>query len=63
MATLTNAIAKQDGTVTNLRIVNRQLDFMEVLIDVDVRDVRHLSSVIAGLRAATGITQVERARA
>jgi GTP pyrophosphokinase len=63
LATLTNAIAKQDGTVTNLRIVNRQLDFMEVLIDVDVRDVRHLSSVIAGLRAATGITQVERARA
>ena len=63
LATLTNAIAKQDGTVTNLRIVNRQLDFMEVLIDVEVRDVRHLSSVIAGLRAATGITQVERAKA
>ncbi len=63
LATLTNSIARQDGTVTNLRIVNRQLDFMEVLIDVEVRDVRHLSSVIAGLRAATGITQVERARA
>ncbi len=63
LATLTNAIAKQDGTVTNLRIVHRQLDFMEVLIDVEVRDVRHLSSVIAGLRGATGITQVERARA
>lgn len=63
LATLTNAIAKQDGTVNNLRIVNRQLDFMEVLIDVEVRDIRHLSSVIAGLRAATGITQVERARA
>ena len=63
LATLTNAIAKQDGTVTNLRIVNRQLDFMEVLIDVEVRDVRHLSSVIAGLRAGTGITQVERAKA
>ncbi len=63
LATLTNSIAKQDGTVTNLRIVNRQLDFMEVLIDVEVRDVRHLSSVIAGLRAATGITQVERAKA
>ena len=63
LATLTNAISKQDGTITNLRIVNRQLDFMEVLIDVEVRDVRHLSSVIAGLRGATGITQVERAKA
>ncbi len=63
LATLTNAISKQDGTVSNLRIVNRQLDFVEVLIDVEVRDIRHLSAVIAGLRAAQGITQVERARA
>jgi hypothetical protein len=30
---------------------------------VDVRDLRHLSSVIAGLRAAAGITEVERVRA
>ena len=44
LATLTNAISKQDGTVNNLRIVNRQLDFVEVLIDVEVRDIRHLSA-------------------
>ena len=63
LATLTNTAAKQDGTVVNLKIVNRQLDFMEILVDVEVRDLRHLSSVIAGLRGASGITQVERARA
>ncbi len=63
LATLTNAISKHDGTVTNLRIVNRQLDFMEVLIDVEVRDVRHLGNVIAGLRVVSGTTQVERVRA
>jgi len=63
LAGLTNAIAKQEGTVNNLKIVNRQQDFMEILVDVEVRDLRHLSSVIAGLRAVNGITQVERARA
>jgi GTP pyrophosphokinase len=63
LANLTNAISKQDGSVSNLRIVNRQQDFFEILVDVEVRDVRHLSNVIAGLRAASGITQVERARA
>ena len=63
LASLTNAVAKHEGSVSNLRIVNRQQDFMEVLVDIDVRDVRHLSTVIAGLRAAAGITQVERARA
>ena len=62
LATVTNAIAKQDGSVANLRIVNRQTDFFEILVDVEVRDLAHLSRVIAGLRAAQGVHQVERAR-
>jgi len=63
LATLTNTAAKHDGTVVNLKIVNRQLDFMEILVDVEVRDLRHLSTVIAALRGASGVTQVERAKA
>ena len=62
LASLTNAIAKHDGAVSNLKITNRQQDFFEVLVDVEVRDLRHLGTVIAGLRAASGVTQVERAR-
>ncbi len=62
LANLTNAIAKQEGNIANLKIVNRQQDFMEILVDVDVRDVRHLSNLIAALRATSGVTQVERAR-
>ncbi len=63
LANLTNAIAKHEGAVANLKIINRQQDFIEALVDVDVRDLRHLSTVIAGLRGAAGITQVERAKA
>lgn len=62
LASLTNAVSKYDGTVAQLKITNRQQDFMEVLLDVEVRDLRHLGTVIAGLRAASGVTQVERAR-
>ena len=62
LAALTNAVAKQDGAIANLKVVNRQQDFFEVLLDVEVRDTRHLNNVIAGLRAAGGVTQVERAR-
>ncbi len=62
LASLTNAVAKYEGAVTNLKITNRQQDFFEVVLDVEVRDLRHLSNVIAGLRAANGVTQVERAR-
>ncbi len=63
LANLTNAVARQEGGVTNLKIVNRQQDFIEILVDVEVRDLRHLSMVIAGLRAVSGLTQVERAHA
>jgi len=63
LATLANAVAKQDGAIANLKVVHRQQDFFEALVDVEVRDVRHLSQVIAGLRGAAGIAQVERAKA
>ncbi len=62
IANVTNAIAKQDGDVINLRIVNRQADFFEMVIDVEVRDLRQLINVIASLRAAPGVHQVERAK-
>jgi GTP pyrophosphokinase len=61
LANLTNAIARQDGAVANLKIINRQNDFMETLIDVDVRDTSHLTKVIAGLRGSGGVKAVERA--
>ncbi len=62
LANLTNAVSKQDGAIANLKIVHRQQDFFEVLVDVEVRDVRHLGQVIGGLRGAAGIAQVERAK-
>jgi GTP pyrophosphokinase len=61
LADISNAIAKQDGAIANLKIVNRQQDFMEVLVDVDVRDVAHLSKVVVGLRGLKSIKGVERA--
>jgi GTP pyrophosphokinase len=62
LANLANAIAKQEASVNNLRIINRQQDFFEIMVDVEVRDLRHLMSVIAGLRATPSITEVERSR-
>ena len=62
LAEITNAITKQDGAVASLRVVNRQSDFFEAVVDVEVRDLGHLSRVIAGLRAANAVHQVERAR-
>jgi GTP pyrophosphokinase len=62
LANLANAVAKQEGAIANLKIVHRQQDFFEALVDVEVKDLRHLGQVIAGLRGAPGIAQVERAK-
>ncbi|MBE7730971.1 bifunctional (p)ppGpp synthetase/guanosine-3',5'-bis(diphosphate) 3'-pyrophosphohydrolase [Komagataeibacter sp. FXV3] len=62
LATLTNIAAKHEGVLVNLRIVNRQLEFMEILADIEVRDLRHLTAIMVALRAARGVVQVERAR-
>lgn len=62
LASITNTISKCDAAMVNLKIVHRQLDFTEILLDVEVRDLRHLSSVIAGLRAVSGIMQADRAK-
>ncbi len=62
LADLSNSVAKHEGAVANLRIINRQQDFIEILVDVEVRDLLHLSKVIAGLRGVATIKSVERAR-
>jgi GTP diphosphokinase / guanosine-3',5'-bis(diphosphate) 3'-diphosphatase len=61
LADISNAVAKQDGAIVNMKIVSRQQDFMEVLVDTDVRDVTHLSRIIVGLRGLKAIKGVERA--
>jgi GTP pyrophosphokinase len=62
LGTLSTVIGKNGGNITNLKITNRSLDFWDMMIDVYVRDSRHLSDIIAALRATPEITTVNRAR-
>lgn len=62
LGTLTTVIGKNGGNITNLKFIRRSTDFFEMLIDVDVSDVRHLNSIVAALRATPVISEVDRAR-
>ncbi len=62
LGSLTTAIGKQGGNITNLKITNRSTDFFEIMVDIEVGDVKHLSTIIAALRATPVINSVERAR-
>jgi len=62
LGSLTTVIGKHGGNITNLKITNRSADFFEILVDIEVADVRHLTNIIAALRATPAINSVERAR-
>jgi GTP pyrophosphokinase len=62
LGSLTTVIGKHGGNIINLKITNRSADFFEILVDIEVTDVRHLTNIIAALRATPVINSVERAR-
>lgn len=62
LGSLSTVIGKTQANISNLKITNRSVDFFEMLIDLEVTDVKHLTNVMAALRASPVITSVERAR-
>ncbi|MCB9982733.1 MAG: bifunctional (p)ppGpp synthetase/guanosine-3',5'-bis(diphosphate) 3'-pyrophosphohydrolase [Rhodospirillales bacterium] len=62
LATLSTVIASNGGNITNLKITSRSTDFWQILVDVYVNDTKHLSNIIAALRATPIISSVERAK-
>lgn len=62
LGTLTTVIAKGHGNISNLKITKRSTDFFEMLVDVEVIDLKHLLNIIAALRANPIINYVERSK-
>ena len=62
LGNLSTVIGKNMGNILNLKITNRSSDFFEMMIDIEVKDVKHLTNIIAALRATPAINSVERAR-
>ncbi len=61
LAELSNLIARNNGNIANLNIVNRTVSYFEILVDVEVRDLKHLTDIIAALKASKVISYVARA--
>lgn len=60
LGTLANTIAQDGGNINNLRITDRSTDYFEMVVDVDVKDIKHLNAIMASLRAKDAILSVER---
>jgi GTP pyrophosphokinase/guanosine-3',5'-bis(diphosphate) 3'-pyrophosphohydrolase len=55
-------IGEAGGNIANLRMHHRQQDFFDVDFDIDVNDARHLTHVVAALRANPSVETVDRTK-
>ncbi len=62
LSRLTTVIAHNQANISNLKITDRSPTFYEFLVDIEVKDVDHLTGIIAALRAESAINSVERLR-
>ena len=62
LGTLSTVIGRDGGNISNLKVTNRSADFFELLVDIEVFDVKQLTNIIAALRASSVIHTVERQR-
>ena len=62
LGSLTTVIATHLGNINNLKIINRTPELFEMVLDIEVSDTRHMTDIIAALRATPVVSSVERAR-
>lgn len=60
LAQIATVIAEHDGNIDNISMHRRSPDFTELTIDLEVYDLKHLSAIIAQLRAKAVVAHVER---
>ncbi|MBV9556938.1 MAG: bifunctional (p)ppGpp synthetase/guanosine-3',5'-bis(diphosphate) 3'-pyrophosphohydrolase, partial [Pseudolabrys sp.] len=60
LAAITQVIAEHDGNIDNIRMTRRAPDFTDLLIDLEVYDLKHLTAILAQLRAKPMVAKVDR---
>jgi len=57
---ITQVIGENDGNIDNVKMVRQSSDFHEILIDLEVWNLKHLNSIISQLRARPVVSSVAR---
>ncbi len=62
LADLCRTIAENEGDIINLRLAKRTADFFDMLFDIEVADAKHLTNILAALRAIRSVKEAERVK-
>jgi RelA/SpoT family (p)ppGpp synthetase len=60
LAQIAQVIAEHDGNIDNIRMTRQSPDFTEMTIDLEVYNLKHLTSIISQLRAKKVVANAER---
>ena len=60
LAQIAQVIAENDGNIDNIHMARRAPDFTDVTIDLEVYDLKHLTAILAQLRAKPMVGKAER---
>jgi guanosine-3',5'-bis(diphosphate) 3'-pyrophosphohydrolase len=60
LAQIAQVIAEHDGNIDNIRMTRRAPDFTDVIIDLEVYDLKHLTAILSQLRAKSVVAKAER---
>ena len=60
LAQIAQVIAEHDGNIDNIKMVRQSPDFTELTIDLEVYNLKHLTSIISQLRAKKVVANAER---
>jgi RelA/SpoT family (p)ppGpp synthetase len=60
LAKIASVIGDTSGNIDRLQMIGRREDFTDMLIDLEVWDLKHLRDIMAGLRTLSAVNSVER---
>jgi (p)ppGpp synthase/HD superfamily hydrolase len=60
LAQIAQVISDGDGNIDNIKMTRHVTDYTEMLIDVEVWDLKHLNEIISGLRGKSVVSAVSR---
>ena len=62
LADVTKIISLNEGNISNIQVVSRDLDFYKFNIDLEVRNLSHLNQIIAAIRLSHFVESVQRGK-
>jgi (p)ppGpp synthase/HD superfamily hydrolase len=60
LAVVAGIFGANEANILNLRMENRDTSFHSFIVDLEVRDLQHLTRIVAALRAADAVSKAER---